>query len=82
LNDIRHGTPSVPGLKIKQTYLKVFLEIAYRESDKLRIALWNSASGEQLDLGRVGIPRGENLYWSLSVEHFNGKALIIDQYPV
>jgi len=21
--------------------------------------MWNSASGEQLDLGRVGIPRGE-----------------------
>ncbi len=29
-----------------------------RRSDKLVLALWNSASGEQLDLGRVGIPRG------------------------
>jgi len=30
-----------------------------RDSDKRLLALWISASGEQLDLGRVGIPRGE-----------------------
>ncbi len=35
------------------------MEFWITESAARCLALWNSASGEQLDLGRVGIPRGE-----------------------
>jgi len=38
-------------LRICNLYLACFAS--------LQLALWNSASGEQLGLGRVGIPRGE-----------------------
>ena len=39
-------------------------------------APWNSASGEQLYLGRVGIPRGELSFVRFPKPKFNGNFLI------
>jgi len=46
-------------LNANQTYLIFSVEFWITESEKRRLALWNSASGKQLNLGQVGIPRGE-----------------------
>jgi hypothetical protein len=43
------------------------------ESGKRSFSLWNSASGEQLDLGRGDIPRGKGRQEQTKVEARNPK---------
>ncbi len=55
--------------KINQTYFVFLVEFRITESGIRSLSPWNRASGEHLDHGRVGIPRGSPREITSRVRH-------------